>query len=148
MNRSSFVSDLVGGAGRTPLAASRGLIVYHDFEYATVTDGIVHLTFGSLYGDPQCAAIADDQSWCAAGGAGIALLRAPPGELVTVAATPSAVEFPTGGSRTFWVSALWAQGARQLGLVGYWGTSESTSQMWSLDIDTLVLTPLPSPSGS
>jgi hypothetical protein len=137
-NRRHF-SDLIGGEGRCPLAVSRGLLIYHAYEDAWVTDGSDHRIFGSLYGDPACAAIADDESWCAAGGAGIVIARVAAGETLFGAASRADVEFATGGAGgTLWVAALWASAPRQLGIVGTWG-GEEAQRLWSLDVDTLAL---------
>ena len=141
-------ADLIGCGGRCPLAVSRGLLVYHEYEDAWVTDGSGRRRFGSLYGDPACAAIADDESWCAAGGAGIVIARAAVGESVFGAASRADVQFATGGEGgTLWVTALWASAPRQLGIVGAWA-GEEAERLWSLDVDTLALSPAGFPGGA
>lgn len=114
------------------LAISENLLIYKVWERGFVTDGAnVHSVGAPIYGDPICAAIADDETWCAVGGAGIEILLALPGRTLSA---PSA-----GDSRNIripWVATLWALGSRQLGVVTAPSADDMRRRLLIVDVDT------------
>jgi len=124
--------DLPDRQRATLLTVSERLVVYKVYETAVITDGKVFAEAGTAYGDPKCAAIADDESWCAVGGASVWVRVAPPrGDILK-----------SEGVRLHhlrelcWIEALWPLGDRLLGFVCVDG---GRRRIGALDVDRLAI---------
>ena len=115
------------------LAISDNLVVFKVYEDGFVSDGLAEAHIGGIYGDPIAACLADDESWCAIGGATLWLRLAPAGSLLGEGA--HSVHVPS----IRWIESLWSIDARRLGFVT--GTSrDAPRRLGHIDVDTLELT--------
>ena len=115
------------------LAISENLLIYNIYEQAFITDGRhTHEVGSAIYGDPKCATIADDETWCAVGGASLEIRVAAPG--LTLAADT------LGDACTVlhvaWVEALWPLGRRELGIITEPSQNDPLRRLLAVDIDT------------
>lgn len=118
------------------LAVSENLLIYNIWEDGFVTDGANHHSIGAgIYGDPTCAAIARDETWCAVAGAGLEVLLALPGQ--TLAGDDVGDAFSV---RIPWVEALWPFGPRQLGVVTAPSDDDPGRRLLIVDVDTRLIT--------
>ena len=112
------------------LAISQNLVVFKVYEDGYISDGIVDEPIAGIYGDPIAACIADDESWCAIGGATVWLQLAQPGQLLVERAR--VIHIPS----IRWVQALWTIDARRMGFVT--GSSgDEPFRLGHIDVDTL-----------
>ncbi|MCB1381465.1 MAG: hypothetical protein KDJ73_00720 [Notoacmeibacter sp.] len=128
-------ANLPDRPGVNLLAVSENLLVYSLYEEAFVTDGTNTQSVGSIYGDPACAVIAPDESWCAAAGASLELFRASPGKTLVQAGEAFSLAVP-------WVEAMWVTGPHALGLVAAPDTQHAHRRLFTLDVNTRKLAPM------
>jgi hypothetical protein len=112
------------------LAVSDNLVVFKVYEYGFVSDGTAEEDIGAIYGDPKAACIADDESWCAIGGATLWLcLALPDSGLLDKARI---VHVPS----IRWINALWTIDARRMGFVTS-PSRDGPQRLGHIDVDTL-----------
>lgn len=114
------------------LAVSENLLVYSLYEEAFVTDGThAHAVGAPVHGDPVCAAIARDESWCAVAGFGVEILLALPGQTLARGGAGEAFSLALG-----WVEALWVTGPREIGAVVAPDHRHAHRRLLTIDVDT------------
>ena len=115
------------------LAISDNLLVFKVYEDGFVSDGIAEAHIAGIYGDPIAACLADDESWCAIGGATLWLRLARAGSLLDAGAR--SVHVPS----IRWIQTLWTIDARRMGFVA--GPSrDAPLRLGHIDVDTLEIT--------
>ena len=132
--------DIPSRTSASLLGISENLLIYKVYEEGFVTDGKHTHTIGSLYGDPSCAAIAKDETWCAIGGSGVEILLAEQGQ--TLAREWVGDTFGVSALRVegIWVEAMWALGPRQLGIVTSPSSSQPDRRLLVVDVDSREVT--------
>ena len=128
-------ADLPDRGSAKLMAISENLLIYSLYEDAFLTDGTATRSIGSLYGDAACAVIAPDESWCAAGGAGLELLLATPGLSLMHDARMFSLATP-------WIEAMWVTGPSTLGLVAVPDAQHADRRLFTLDVMTRKLAPM------